>query len=342
MSQDDMNVANSDGATVRADINSQLGAIVTSHSGATAPSTTFAFQLWADTANDLMKIRNAANSAWIIMFVLSTSGFEQGADIASGTALPVLADGVLNDVTGTTTVTSINTLGIGSFKILQFDAAVLLTHHSTDLVLPAGRNITTVAGQVISFYEYATGDWRLVSNSLPSVGKHTIFIPAAAMRPTTSNGAAAIADTETTAGRPDISGFAFDSSADEHVQFQVCMPKSWNLGTVTFQSFWSHNGGQTGGLDGVAFGLQGVAVSNDDTIDVAYGTAIVPTAVDGVTAEDMFQSAESTAITIAGTPADDDIIFFRLFRDVSADDLDVDANLIGIKLFITLDAQEDT
>ncbi|MBT7930256.1 hypothetical protein HN682_10210 [Candidatus Peregrinibacteria bacterium] len=168
MSQDDMNVANSDGATVRADINSQLGAIVTSHSGATAPSTTFAFQLWADTANNLMKIRNTGNSAWIVLFKLSTGGFEQGADIASASALPVLADGLFNDVTGTTGVTSINTLGVGVMKILQHDAAVTYTHHPTNLVLPKGGDITTVAGQVLAFYEYATGDWRLVSSSIPA------------------------------------------------------------------------------------------------------------------------------------------------------------------------------
>ena len=42
MSQHDMNIANSDGATVRADINSALVAIAENHSGATEPSTTFA------------------------------------------------------------------------------------------------------------------------------------------------------------------------------------------------------------------------------------------------------------------------------------------------------------
>jgi len=71
MSQHDFNVANSDGATVRADINSALQAIAECSSGATAPSTTFAYQWWADTANDLLKQRNAANSGWITLFTLS-------------------------------------------------------------------------------------------------------------------------------------------------------------------------------------------------------------------------------------------------------------------------------
>ena len=42
---------------------------------------------------------------------------------------------------------------------MQFDAACLLTHHATDLKLPGGANITTAAGDVAEFIEYATGDY---------------------------------------------------------------------------------------------------------------------------------------------------------------------------------------
>lgn len=66
MSQDDYSVANAAGSTVRADINSQLSAIVTWNSGTGAPATTFARQRWVDTTNGVVKRRNAANSAWLI------------------------------------------------------------------------------------------------------------------------------------------------------------------------------------------------------------------------------------------------------------------------------------
>lgn len=85
MSQHDMNIANSDGATVRADINTALQAIAENHSGATAPSTTFAFQWWADTANDLLKMRNAANSAWISILTMSTAKISGAMDIVLDT-----------------------------------------------------------------------------------------------------------------------------------------------------------------------------------------------------------------------------------------------------------------
>jgi hypothetical protein len=162
------------------------------------------------------------------------------------------------------------------------------------------------------------------------------------MRPTSSNGCAGLADLETTAGRPDLSSLDFDSTADEHAQFGIAAPKSWNESTVTFKAVWTHAGGQTGGLDGVAWFLQGVACSDDDTADVAYGTGVVVTD-DQATGEDVYFTSESSAITIAGTPAEGDMLFFRVGRDVSdaADDLDIDAKLLGIVLFLTTNAATD-
>jgi hypothetical protein len=89
--------------------------------------------------------------------------WSKGADIASATALVLGSDGNSFDVTGTTAITSITTVAIGMIAALQFDGILTLTHHATDLVLPSGANITTAAGDIAVFTEYATGDWRCVS-----------------------------------------------------------------------------------------------------------------------------------------------------------------------------------
>lgn len=171
-------------------------------------------------------------------------------------------------------------------------------------------------------------------------GKETIWIPAGAMRPTVSNGCAPLVDVETTAGRPDMQVLDFDATADEHAQFQVAFPKSWDLGTVTFQAFWSTSGAVT---TGVAIGLQGVAVSDNETMDVAYGTAVVVTDDAQSAAEELYVTAESGAVTIAGTPAAGDVCFFRVFRDVSDanDDMTQDMRLVGLKLHFTTNAPND-
>jgi len=86
--------------------------------------------------------------------------WSKGADVASAAALALGTDGNVFDITGTTAITSINTLAIGTVVVLHFDAVLTLTHHATDLILPSGANITTAADDEAIFYEYATGDWR--------------------------------------------------------------------------------------------------------------------------------------------------------------------------------------
>jgi len=73
VAQHDYVIANGTGAAVRSDLNGALAAIATINSGATAPTTTYAFQLWADTTTGLLKIRNAANSAWVTVGTLAST-----------------------------------------------------------------------------------------------------------------------------------------------------------------------------------------------------------------------------------------------------------------------------
>ena len=65
MAQDSLSVANGTGAAVRAAINAAMQASATNQSGSSAPSTTYAFQFFADTNTNTLKIRNAANNAYI-------------------------------------------------------------------------------------------------------------------------------------------------------------------------------------------------------------------------------------------------------------------------------------
>lgn len=171
-------------------------------------------------------------------------------------------------------------------------------------------------------------------------GSHTAFIPAAAMRPTASNGCDALATVETTAGRPDLHVLDFDDAADEHAQFEIAFPKSWNEGTITFRAFWTSTATDT---DGVTWGLQGVAVSDGDTIDVAYGTAVTVDDLNQSTAEDLYVSDISGAVTIAGTPAVGDMCFLRVFRDVSDanDTATEDARLIGVQILYGVNSGDD-
>ena len=170
-------------------------------------------------------------------------------------------------------------------------------------------------------------------------GKNTVYVPAAAMYPNTTAGCAALAQVELSNG-PEIKVLDFDASSDENAQFTVAFPKSWNESTVTFQAFFTVTGTNTGT---VAWGLSGVALADNDSINTAFGTNVVATAkAHSGTSNDLDVSAESGTVTIAGSPSVDELVYFQVMRDVSADSQTGDARLLGIKLFFTNDAGNDT
>lgn len=179
----------------------------------------------------------------------------------------------------------------------------------------------------------------MVALVLTGLGKNTIWIPATTMIAATTSGAAT-AQLETTTNKVNYKVFDFDDAADEFVHFDIAFGKSWNEGTVTFQVFWESTATDT---DGVAFALQGVFVSDNVAADTAYGTAVVVTDDAQSAAGELYVTAESAAVTIAGTPAVDGVVNFRLLRDVSDanDDMTEDARVRGIKLFFTTNAGSD-
>jgi hypothetical protein len=66
---------NEAGAAYRSGMNTALQALASLSSGASEPSTRYPYQLWADTTSGLLKIRNAANSAWITLGALDGSSW---------------------------------------------------------------------------------------------------------------------------------------------------------------------------------------------------------------------------------------------------------------------------
>jgi hypothetical protein len=159
------------------------------------------------------------------------------------------------------------------------------------------------------------------------------------MYPTTTSGCAALTQVEGTAGRPELKCLDFDPSSDENAQFTVAFPKSWNESTITFRAFFTVSGTNTGT---VSWALSGVATADNDAIDAAFGTAVAPTAkAHSGTSGDIDVTAESGNVTIAGSPSTDEMVFFNIMRDVSADNQSGDARLLGIQIFFTTDAAND-
>lgn len=179
-----------------------------------------------------------------------------------------------------------------------------------------------------------------ISSSDTTLGKQAIYITAGAMRPSVTGGCAALAGIASAANQPDIVTLDFDATTQEYAQFSVVMPEKWNGGTVTFRPHWSH--ASTATNFGVVWDLQAVAVPDDGAIAVAFGTAQTSTDTGGTT-NDLYNGPESSAITVAGSPAGGNMVFFRVSRVTGngSDTLAIDARLHGITLYVTTDAGTD-
>jgi len=121
MSQHDFNIANQGFPAFRADLNSGLEALATNSSGSTQPSTTFAYQFWYDEANDLLKMRNSDNDAWITL-----ASFDQATDeweVRSAVVQAVDAAGLSIKTDDGTTRFSVDDSGQVSFENYSFPIA---------------------------------------------------------------------------------------------------------------------------------------------------------------------------------------------------------------------------
>ena len=223
----------------------------------------------------------------------------------------------------------------------------LAYNNSTGVFTYTGPSASEVRAHVSVTQASASALGTLAYNSSTGVFTYTppkltgtadIWVPVQAMYPTADGGSSSITTVEVTEGRPELRVLDFDKDTTEFAQFSIAMPKSWNEGTITFEAYWT----AASGSGGCSWGLQGVAISDDDAVATAFGTAVV---VDDtlIAANDLHISPTSSAITIAGTPAAGDLCFFQVFRDHddSNDTLSVDARLIGIKIHYTTEAGTD-
>ena len=91
MAQHDYNIGDQNGFDFLVDLNNALSAIATNNAGPSEPNPTFANMFWFDTNNDLMKMRNEANSAWVIVAKKDGSGWTpylQGTALGTASVQP--------------------------------------------------------------------------------------------------------------------------------------------------------------------------------------------------------------------------------------------------------------
>jgi hypothetical protein len=192
MSQHDLVIDNQAFPATRADINAGLQALGTLQSGASAPGTTYAYELWLDTSTSpaTLRQRNAANSAWIALWQVDLTGtpgltfankmLGKGFDVdaitsigsASTTDIGAAATSEVL-ITGTTTINGFGAAAAGIRRRGRF-AGVLTLVHSSAILLPGLANIATAADDTFEALSLGGGNWRVTSyqraSAAPAVG----------------------------------------------------------------------------------------------------------------------------------------------------------------------------
>lgn len=154
MSQHDMNIANQGFPAFRADLNNALAALASTSAADTEPSTTFANQLWMDTANNILKVRNEDNDAWI-----NLATFDQTTDAVTYIDGLEIAKVIVSDAaqtftakqtfSGSSSVASMKTSNIAEVDTIAATAATGVINYD-------------VATQSVLFYTTdASGNWTV-------------------------------------------------------------------------------------------------------------------------------------------------------------------------------------
>jgi len=189
------------------------------------------------------------------------------------------------------------------------------------------------ADYILTYDASATALKKVLLSKVSPVGLHDVWIPAAAFWITTTSGATALAKTETGTNKLNYQSISFASGATNRAETTITMPRNYNNGTVKARVYWLTTSSST---NSVTWFVSGVAFGDNAAIDAAQGTQ--QSIADANNAASTLNiSGQTSAITIAGTPADTKMIQLRVERQ-SGDTLAAAALFMGVSIEYTTDA----
>ena len=191
-------------------------------------------------------------------------------------------------------------------------------------------------GGDITFKDASTSLAAIDGNgAFTSLNYRTIYVDAGSMIPAETNGAQALTEQMHATNFTTMDYMAFDKDTEEFADFKLVMPEQYDNGTVKVKFYWKPADAESG--VSVVWGVKAYAATDSDALTGAsgvWGTEVTIEDASLNTNDDLHISSATAAVTIAGTPAEGKLVFFRVARKVADgnDDYADDAHLLGINV----------
>ena len=171
------------------------------------------------------------------------------------------------------------------------------------------------------------------ANNLPKVVASQFWLSGRGALASLTNGFTAGTQFEQATNKQNFLLPSFPAAAQRYGEWEMALPSDYGSGTITYQAYWLANSTST---NSVVWGLQGCAYAATDTIDQAWGTAVETTSANQSTAYKLNISSVSSAVTLSGSPAANQLVKWRCYRLGSgSDNLAVAASLVGFQINYT-------
>ncbi|MCA1987613.1 MAG: hypothetical protein LDL07_00505 [Desulfarculus sp.] len=136
-----------------------------------------------------------------------------------------------------------------------------------------GSTLVDIQGQWVAEYAAIAQQWAAIAQAYAELDQRPveIYVPAAAMTPTDSDGAEAL--TLVSAGHQvNRDAYVFGPAAPSHVQFQLALPGDWDRGPFKLKAYWQGAPEASAG-ETVTWAVRAKAVGQGQTIDAAWSVA---------------------------------------------------------------------
>lgn len=194
------------------------------------------------------------------------------------------------------------------------------------------------AADYLLAYDDSAAAAKKVLMSKIGAGRKTLWLPAGSFRAPATLGSkpGPVTTTAIDSGANDVTFpvLTFSASVSQYAQQAVVMPNSWDRQAITYRVIYMNSATGTGD---VLWSLVAGSCGTEESVDVS-GTAVsIVSSKPSVAALSQITTAESSSLTIAGSPQAGDLILFGIARlgAHGSDTFTQTTHLIGVVVYYT-------